>query len=552
MANGTITGSAEGSSINSAQPSSMASDQFTADLSTMDINARLPNFPIPRELRDMIYTYLLDGDYTRISRRSDQITEHNLKNNLTGPKAYHFHANILAVNREIHDETKELLYKKNTFLVVSYQRPCLGNQKGELVWVPIVSKKFVNRMTLHSLRIHTDPGLTTIKGALCSGTEMPIQSYIILARDIKAFAVGMHISEENAIGAGVIVVALPNMPLRVEVTGLGVNDVFFEPTRLKCQLRETPYRAMEGTLQNLLLAPFASIISISKKVSFTGEIRDPEQTAHLKQLMGPSLVCQDALHWALYKECVLAKELADATMEDDQLDFTIHLYSKIVYRLSARLDTLTNIDRDVYETAPLFAEILKVVEAFTAEVLITLAIGEVKLGRLDAFAATFRMLHLRLQLWGSSNVATGHSVGQSALLAPPLLDRFYSLTAYFYLYTSNPSRPEVTIGQFAEQLLYKGVEAGPYLIHDLQILGRHPNQGARMSPEHLPLDQCVAVCLPLTPTSLYKKAEAAMQSSHYKGWHNLDFIRSLSNAYRQHVRTLQASYGLEITDFSKL
>jgi hypothetical protein len=27
---------------------------------------RLPNFPLPRELRDMIYEFLLDGDYTRI------------------------------------------------------------------------------------------------------------------------------------------------------------------------------------------------------------------------------------------------------------------------------------------------------------------------------------------------------------------------------------------------------------------------------------------------------------------------------------------------------
>jgi hypothetical protein len=347
MADRTMADPVNATSIKSAHPSSMAVDRLTADLSTMVINASLPNFPIPRELRDMIYGYLLDGNYTRVQRKLDQVPQNH---NHAGPNAYHLHTNILAVNQEIHDEAEELLYKANTFVVVSYQRTPLVSkmERGDLLWVPIVSKKFVNGMKLHWLRIHADPGVTSLQIARSTGTEAPTESYIILAGDIKAFAVSMHIAEENTIGTGVLVVSLPiyARPL-VQLQSRVVDGATYESTRLKCQLRDTRYRAMNRDLQHDLLAPLASIIGMSKKVSFTGTICDPQQTAHLKNLMGPSLVCQDALWWSTYKDCVLAKEVADVAAEYDELELTVHLYSEIVRRLELRLNTFTEVSRDI-------------------------------------------------------------------------------------------------------------------------------------------------------------------------------------------------------------
>ena len=301
MADGTTADPVNATAVNSAHPPDMAADRLTADFSTMKISARLPNFPVPRELRDMIYGYLLDGDYTRVQRKLDQVPQ---SRNHAGPKAYHFHTNILAVNNEVHKETEELLYKKNIFVVVSYQRTSFVREKemGDLFWVPVVSKQFAIRMKLHSLRIHADPGATSLQAARSIGKEAPTESYIVLASDIKAFAVSMQIAEENSTGTGVLVVALPNMQPIVQLQSRIVDGVTYKPTRLKCQLRDTRYRAMDRNLQNSLLTPLASIISMGKKVSFTGEICDPEQTAHLKQLMGPSLVCQDALWWSVYKD----------------------------------------------------------------------------------------------------------------------------------------------------------------------------------------------------------------------------------------------------------
>lgn len=65
-----------------------------------------PNLPLPRELRDQIYGYLLDGTYTRVARYPDGFDDK--KDSFTRP-SYKFHAQILAVNRTIHDESEEYL-----------------------------------------------------------------------------------------------------------------------------------------------------------------------------------------------------------------------------------------------------------------------------------------------------------------------------------------------------------------------------------------------------------------------------------------------------------
>jgi hypothetical protein len=84
------------------------------------------NFPLPRALRDQIYGYLLSSEHVKEGNK------------------YHFHTNILAVSKEIHDEAEPLLYKKNTFISVSYKIVssegvflCLVPRVGHSVKAPI-------------------------------------------------------------------------------------------------------------------------------------------------------------------------------------------------------------------------------------------------------------------------------------------------------------------------------------------------------------------------------------------------------------------------------
>jgi hypothetical protein len=137
---------------------------------------------------------LLDSDYTRIQRKYDK-SAHN--HNQTGPKAYHFHTNILAVNHTIHDEAEELMYKSNTFVVVSYQWPSLGKERGGLFWAPVVSNKHVAATKLHSLRIHINSGTTALDR---TNASVPVESCIILAGDMNAFAATMYARERDNTG----------------------------------------------------------------------------------------------------------------------------------------------------------------------------------------------------------------------------------------------------------------------------------------------------------------------------------------------------------------
>lgn len=120
----------------------MAEEQVTAALSDISVSglpAKIPNFPLPRELRDKIYGYLLDGDYNRLRRiitSGRTIDDHSREGN-----AYHFWTNVLSVNHAIREEAEEVLFKRNIFVVVSYQWLGLLVATAALYWLPTVSKK---------------------------------------------------------------------------------------------------------------------------------------------------------------------------------------------------------------------------------------------------------------------------------------------------------------------------------------------------------------------------------------------------------------------------
>jgi len=76
-------------------------DPSPATLSTMPDDGHPPraNFPLPRELRDLIYSYLLDSTHTRQVRLKDSKAVTDRAGN-----GYQFHTSILGTNRAIHDE----------------------------------------------------------------------------------------------------------------------------------------------------------------------------------------------------------------------------------------------------------------------------------------------------------------------------------------------------------------------------------------------------------------------------------------------------------------
>jgi len=397
-------------------------------------------------------------------------------------------------------------------------------------------------MTLHSLRIHLDPGPAT--RAIFERhfpTMVPVQSYILLASDLKAFCVSMHITEEDHKGAAIVVGAYPGAKPRLRA--LGARP---ESDRMKCQLRDTRYRPMDRDLQDCLLAPLASIIRMGQRVSFTGPICNTQQVAHLKKVMGPTLLCQSALSWSQYKECELAKEVADATVGLDELEFVVNLYRLVVTKLAIMMQGIDGNERAVFMSVPPFGEMVKVIDTFTVEVMVTLACGELKLRQVDNFLKTSRHVHQILREWDSDDS------DRARVLTAGVLDRFLSAVIYTALYRPIPSAKRITIARCIGMTFPEKMGDRPHLSHNLKVLERQSDHSVTLKPEHLPLDQCAAVCLPCTTTSYYKAFEDPSRTGVYNGWHDVGFLRSLSKQDKEEIRAMQEHNNIGQTDFTQL
>lgn len=79
----------------------MTTNQTIAALSIMSDNSHAPraNFPLPRELRDLIYGHLLDS----VNAREVRLKGSRDSRERAG-KGYHFCTNVLLVNKAIHAE----------------------------------------------------------------------------------------------------------------------------------------------------------------------------------------------------------------------------------------------------------------------------------------------------------------------------------------------------------------------------------------------------------------------------------------------------------------
>lgn len=88
------------------------------------------NFPLPRELRDQIYGYLLHHEYTEHSKYPESDTQ-----DARLPSSYKFHTSILAVNSQISEEATGML-RSNDFVQVTTTWPVVIDLKA--LEVPIV------------------------------------------------------------------------------------------------------------------------------------------------------------------------------------------------------------------------------------------------------------------------------------------------------------------------------------------------------------------------------------------------------------------------------
>ena len=490
--------------------------------------------------RSSIYSYLLDGQHVRIKRMwSRKEYEDNFDDDRCGPRAYKFHTNILGVNRAINQEAEELLYKRNTFIVLSYEYFGLGNENGGLFWLPIVSNRHAPRMKLHSVRIHVTPRTVGYRDPFLSGNGS-MHSAIFLARDLEVFCLIMTTAAYS--------LRQPNLAVTLHRDTANVPAIIppaeshtsrLAAPQFKCELRDTKYRRIDAATQRQILAPMARILAPSQRVSFKGIVCDFEKVESLKQTMSPTLTCFPAFKWGFFEALSTAKDVADAAVPHDAIQFVMNLYHTVARTIGEL--TFTHTENQYQRQSFLITcpEAVEACDMLALEALVNVACCAVKARdtkELDEASDAIFMSKQRRK-------REGRDMGCIPSELKALCD---NVMLWKILYCGK--QPEMpTVRQMVNYLALPG--RGNHQAHDSEVLLRQPDQEAVLTSEHLPLYQCSAFRLPLPSTNYHK---ALLKQERFKGWLDMDLLRSLDQGMKKHINDLQKQYGIKVTAFDEL
>lgn len=233
---------------------------------------------------------------------------------------------------------------------------------------------------------------------------------------------------------------------------------------------------------------------------------------------------------------MLAKDIADSARNHNSLWFVLSLYV-LNYR---RLSTLVS-DTGIFLWAEQnFPQGVDWLEMLLLEMLVNIACAHLKLKKMKGVCFWVRHTHTAMEKLCGRIDAERISTGIRAY--------YVSLMLWAFIYSDTTS--SITVGDLVYRL--RAIGNWPHQKHDLSIIERHPDHKAVLTKEILPLDQCSISHLPCPATSFYKTIEGLKQSMRYKGWHNVECIRSLDKDTKKTINDLQRKYGLQVTDFDLL
>ena len=296
------------------------SEQLAQSLQTLSLSdqagkkakqiAPRTNFPLPRELRDEIFGYLLHHEhvrekpyYARIpSERSKvssewmldcktstlmrvQLCDNNKREN-SSAYTYHFHTNILAVNKQIRDEALRTL-RSNRFIVVSYLWPGLATLKHN-IGVPIVTESpaHVARFDQHVLHIHCRAPTTT------KVAKIMVESFLIVTDQLPTLCTFLRLVHSSLFSpAPFVTQTSSDMPRTFHMTTTTPEGIAKQLVpAILIQIKDRPEGQDFPQVTEDLLQPLGAVVHGMQDVSFlnvgTGLA---VYTDKLRQMMGPGM-----------------------------------------------------------------------------------------------------------------------------------------------------------------------------------------------------------------------------------------------------------------------
>lgn len=122
----------------------------------MTTTPKIVDFPLPQELKDEIWSYLLDGQkLQRTPPGGRQSDPHRCELTHKWRPAYKFRTNILAVNKTIGGNASKFLIKRNTFVTIRYDCGALSTCLEHLQ-IPLVAWKNLPNFQNHAFELNID------------------------------------------------------------------------------------------------------------------------------------------------------------------------------------------------------------------------------------------------------------------------------------------------------------------------------------------------------------------------------------------------------------
>jgi hypothetical protein len=467
-------------------------------------NARLrDNFPIPPELRNHIYSYLLDAKYTRVDRSR------------VGDRAYKFHTQILGVNRQIHDEAEEYLYKKNVFIVVSHQFS-EDNFKTMISAAPCVAELHGVEFKHRLLDVH----LSDLPYGHPRQFKIPKSTWLFLSTDLEDYSLfaSLFLSDR-----------FRRAPLLILRSGGELVDRFHDSQgrqrsldHLRLEFYKHRYRKVTCELQGSLLASLRLLDCPSLLVAIRGEVLDPNLTRDLEFSMGTNLACGTAVPWHCLEVWDRIQATVGTSMVENEPTIAAHIYGEILKTVESCRRTrswrLYDISRALFEMR-LFMRYGKVCIQRTMQ-------------KSVEFAKAVSDL---LELYGQA--AGTHRSN------PYMLHLHILAVAVAPLEPSLPPFPHLTIAECIARL---SIIRHRYQLHDVKILKACADQNKIFTPDDLP----AASYSFFAKTFIGKGFGKLIQKpGHIRGFLDFHLLRGLDKGKKEQINKLQAERGWSVTRF---
>ncbi|KAK4544794.1 hypothetical protein LTR36_004043 [Oleoguttula mirabilis] len=310
--------------------------QVVTDAETAIVPPRA-TFPVPIELRDHIYSFLLDHEKTRAqpyhtrpqNERGTQ-SEVNLRDKSVA-HTYRFHTNILAVNKTINEEAKQELHRSNVFVVVSWVWPNLGSILHAFD-VPIVTERqaVIARFDHCALRLHLrDP---TPKSRL--GGAAKVQSLLMLHADVPILCKAIRYISATCPRPATVCFKVAEAPDHEQLM-FGNNNA--RPARTMIKFSSGSAHADTVGKQTQLLAPFEQMCMAGQKITVICASEDEEGRGTAMQhairrvevLAAPHFIWIKVVAWDMLDTALALMSTANSLVQAGDLERAGEHYARI-------------------------------------------------------------------------------------------------------------------------------------------------------------------------------------------------------------------------------